>query len=115
MARAYNQAQKFGAEMAIPDEVSALRAQTDATGNFVLRLSNDEQVRTHSVVIASGVRYRQPAVEQLHAFEGSSVHYWATPLEGKLCAKQEIVLIGGAILRARPRFISQARARKSGC
>jgi thioredoxin reductase (NADPH) len=95
MARAYNQAQKFGAEMAIPDEVSELSAQTDATGNFVLRLSNDERVRTHSVVIASGVRYRRPAVEQLHAFEGSSVHYWATPLEGKLCTKQEIVLIGG--------------------
>jgi thioredoxin reductase (NADPH) len=95
MARAYNQAQKFGAEMAIPDEVSALSAQTDAAGNFVLRLSNDEQVRTHSVVIASGARYRRPAVEQLHAFEGTSVHYWATPLEGKLCTKQEIVLIGG--------------------
>jgi thioredoxin reductase (NADPH) len=95
MARAYNQAQKFGAEMAIPDEVSVLSAQTDATGNFVLRLSNDEQVRTHSVVIASGARYRRPAVEQLHAFEGTSVHYWATPLEGKLCTKQEIVLIGG--------------------
>ena len=95
MARAYNQAQKFGVEMAIPDEVSALSAQTDAIGNFVLRLSNNEQVRTHSVVIASGARYRRPAVEQLHAFEGSSVHYWATPLEGKLCAKQEIVLIGG--------------------
>jgi thioredoxin reductase (NADPH) len=95
MARAYNQAEKFGAEMAIPDEVSALSAQTDATGNFVLRLSNDEQVRTHSVVIASGARYRRPPVEQLHAFEGPSVHYWATPLEGKLCAKQDIVLIGG--------------------
>jgi thioredoxin reductase (NADPH) len=95
MARAYNQAQKFGAEMAIPDEVSALSAQTDAIGNFVLRLSNNERVRTHSVVIASGARYRRPAVEQLHAFEGSSVHYWATPLEGKLCTKQEIVLIGG--------------------
>jgi len=58
-------------------------------------LSSDEQVRTHSVVIASGARYRRPAVEQLHAFEGSSVHYWATPLEGRLCANQEIVLIGG--------------------
>jgi thioredoxin reductase (NADPH) len=64
MARAYNQAQKFGAEMAIPDEVSALSEQTDAAGNFVLRLSNGEQVRTRSVVIASGARYRRPAVEQ---------------------------------------------------
>ena len=29
-----------------------------------------------------------------HAFEGSSVHYWATPLERKLCANQEVVLVG---------------------
>jgi thioredoxin reductase (NADPH) len=27
-------------------------------------------------------------------FEGSSVHYWASPLEGKLCARQEVVLVG---------------------
>ncbi len=95
MARAYNQAQKFGAETAIPDEVSALSAQTDAAGNFTLQLSNGERVRTRAVVIASGARYRRPAVDSLHAFEGSSVHYWATPLEGKLCANQEIALVGG--------------------
>jgi thioredoxin reductase (NADPH) len=95
MARAYNQAQKFGAETAIPDEVSALSAQTDGAGNFTLQLSNGERVSTRAVVIASGARYRRPAVDSLHAFEGSSVHYWATPLEGKLCANQEIALVGG--------------------
>jgi thioredoxin reductase (NADPH) len=95
MARAYNQAQKFGAEMAIPEEVSALSAQTDSAGNFTLRLSNGGQVTTRSVVIASGARYRRPRVENLHAFEGASVHYWATPLQGKLSANQEIALIGG--------------------
>jgi thioredoxin reductase (NADPH) len=94
MARAYNQAQKFGAETAIPDEVSALSAQTDGAGNFTLQLSNGERVITRAVVIASGARYRRPAVESLHAFEGSSVHYWATPLEGKLCANHEIALVG---------------------
>ena len=95
MARAYNQAQKFGAEMAIPDEVSALHTQTDGAGNFTLQLSNGERVSTRAVVIASGARYRRPAVDSLHAFEGSSVHYWATPLEGKLCANQEVALVGG--------------------
>ena len=95
MARAYNQAQKFGAETAIPDEVSALSAQTDGAGNFTLQLSNGERVSARAVVIASGARYRRPAVDTLHAFEGSSVHYWATPLEGKLCANQEIALVGG--------------------
>jgi len=60
-----------------------------------LQLSNGERVSTRAVVIASGARYRWPAVDSLHAFEGSSAHYWATPLEGKLCANQEIALVGG--------------------
>jgi thioredoxin reductase (NADPH) len=95
MARAYTQAQKFGVEMAIPDEVTGLDALGDpADGRFSLRLSNDERVSARSVVIASGARYRRPAVENLDAFEGASVHYWASPLEAKLCAGQEVALVG---------------------
>ena len=37
MARAYNQAQKFGAEMAIPDEATSLAPQDAASGRFSLR------------------------------------------------------------------------------
>ena len=95
MARAYNQAQKFGAEMAIPDEVNSLRAVGDPDeGRFVLTLFNDERVSARSVVIASGAHYRRLAVENLETFETSSVHYWASPLEGKLCAGQEVALVG---------------------
>jgi thioredoxin reductase (NADPH) len=95
MARAYNQAQKFGVEMAIPDEVTSLQALADPDeGHFVLRLSSDERVSARSVVIASGARYRRLAVENLEAFEAASVHYWASPLEGKLCAGQEVALVG---------------------
>ena len=93
MARAYNQAQKFGVEMAIPAEVSALQASRD-DGHFALTLSDDELVSTRSVVIACGARYRRLAVEGLEAFEASSVHYWASPLEGKLCSAQEVALVG---------------------
>src|SRR5215208_1290639 len=93
MARAYNQAQKFGVEMAIPDEVSGLQCRDDSDGRFVLKLSNDERVTARSVVIASGARYRQLAVENLGDFEASSVHYWASPLEGKLCAGQDAVYL----------------------
>jgi thioredoxin reductase (NADPH) len=96
MARAYNQAQKFGVEMAIPDEVSGLQATNDAgRAPFVLTLSGDERVSARAVVIASGARYRRLAVENLEAFEGSCVHYWASPLEGRLCAGQEVALVGG--------------------
>jgi thioredoxin reductase (NADPH) len=93
MARAYNQAQKFGAEMAVPAEVTGLAAQTDG-GRFVLQLSRDEQVAARAVVIASGARYRRPDVANLEAFEAASVHYWASPLEAKLCAAQEVALVG---------------------
>src|ERR1700674_5649795 len=95
MARAYSQAQKFGVDMAIPDEVSGLQALGDPDdGRFVLKLSNGERVSARSVVIASGARYRRLAVDNLEAFEAASVHYWASPLEAKLCARQEVALVG---------------------
>jgi len=95
MARAYNQARKFGVETAIPDEVIGLDAASDPSKrHFVLKLSNDERVSARSVVIASGARYRQLAVDGLAAFEAASVHYWASPLEAKLCAGQEVALVG---------------------
>ena len=61
---------------------------------FRVRLANGERVRARAVVIASGARYRRLDVENLAAFEGAGVHYWASPLEGKLCAGQEVALVG---------------------
>jgi thioredoxin reductase (NADPH) len=95
MARAYNQAQKFGVEMAIPDEVVGF--ETDPIlrpEHFVLKLENGERANARAVVIASGARYRSLEVADLDAFESSSVHYWASPFEGKLCAGQEVALVG---------------------
>jgi thioredoxin reductase (NADPH) len=95
MGRAYNQAQKFGVEMAIPDEVVRLDGKTDSNqGPFALKLSNGERALARSVVIASGARYRRLAVAGIEQFEGASVHYWASPLEAKLCAGQEVALVG---------------------
>jgi thioredoxin reductase (NADPH) len=95
MARAYNQAQKFGVEMAIPDEVLSLAPASETDGGpFVLRLSENERALARAVVIASGARYRRLPVANLDAFESTSVHYWASPLEAKLCAGQEVALVG---------------------
>jgi thioredoxin reductase (NADPH) len=95
MGRAYNQAQKFGVDMAIPDEVARLQAlPATGQGRFLLTLVDEEQLRARAVVIASGAKYRRLDVENLAAFEGSSVHYWASPLEGRLCAGQEVALVG---------------------
>ncbi len=95
MARAYNQAQKFGVEMAIPDEAISLEAAGNAgNGVLTLNLANNECARARSIVIATGARYRRLAVEGLESFEGTSVHYWASPLEAKLCAGEEVALVG---------------------
>jgi thioredoxin reductase (NADPH) len=95
MARAHNQAQKFGVDMAIPDEVGGLQAQAALNGGrFLLTHANNERVRARAVVIATGAQYRRLDVDNLASFEGSSVHYWASPLEGRLCAGQEVALVG---------------------
>jgi thioredoxin reductase (NADPH) len=93
MARAYNQAQKFGAEMAIPDEATSF-VQDRPDGPFTLNLQIGERVNARSLVIATGARYRRLGVKNLDAFEATSVHYWASPIEAKLCAGQEVVLVG---------------------
>jgi thioredoxin reductase (NADPH) len=95
MTRAYNQAQKFGVEMAIPDEAIGLSAERDSkAGPFALKLAGGEHVSARSVVIATGARYRRLTLPDLEAVEGTSVHYWASPLEAKLCAGQEVALVG---------------------
>ena len=96
MARANTQAQKFGAEMAIPQEVKRLAGKSDAQGSrFQLTLGDGDMVRARSVVIASGAEYRRLPLANLADFEGISVHYWASPLEARLCSSQEVVLVGG--------------------
>jgi thioredoxin reductase (NADPH) len=95
MARAYNQAQKFGVEMAIPDSVQSLVGPVAGDARITLKLADDELVRARMLVIASGARYRRLQVANIEAFEALSVHYWASPLEARLCAEQEVVLVGG--------------------
>jgi len=94
MGRAYGQAQKFGAELAIPDEVASLVCANDGAHRYRLDLASGETAQARTVVIASGARYRRLEVENLDRFEGACVHYWASPLEAKLCAGQEVALVG---------------------
>ncbi len=94
MGRAFSQALKFGVEVAIPDEVVRLEPSETNEAGYTLALANGEQIRSRSVIIASGANYRRLAVDNLADFEGSSVHYWATPVEGRLCKDQEVAIVG---------------------
>ena len=91
--RAFSQAQKFGAEIALPLEVERLFCEEAETA-VKLQFSNGGTVQARTVVIASGVRYRRPDIENLSAFEGAGVSYWASPVEARLCEREDVALIG---------------------
>jgi len=93
--RAYVQAQKFGVEMLIPAEVASLDCGGAARGEMAVHLADGRRLRGRTVVIASGARYRRPAVPRLHEFEGRGIWYWASALEARTCARQEVALVGG--------------------
>ena len=90
--RAFVQAQKFGAEIAIPTQVVRLRCGANRPS---LELADGRRVRARAVVVASGAAYRRPAVPGLSRFEGRGVYYWASPVEGRLVAGEEVALVGG--------------------
>ncbi|MEC5403968.1 FAD-dependent oxidoreductase [Paraburkholderia sp. MPAMCS5] len=90
--RAFVQAQKFGAHVAIPVNVKALHC---GEAPYRLELKCGGHISARAIVIASGAVYRRPALEGLDRFEGRGVYYWASPVEAKLCKRQEVVLVGG--------------------
>jgi thioredoxin reductase (NADPH) len=96
--RAFSQALKFGAEIAIPLYVKYLdcggpgRRPHDP---LRLELSDGRSVYARTVVVASGARYRQPNIPNVGGFEGAGVSYWASAVEAKLCEGEVISLIGG--------------------
>jgi thioredoxin reductase (NADPH) len=92
-ARAFIQAQKFGAQFAVP--VSVIELDCSQPPLHRVALDNGVSVYGRAVVVASGARYRRPDIEHLDRFEGTSVSYWATPIEATLCQGRDIVLVGG--------------------
>jgi len=94
--RAFVQAQKFGAELLIPAQAVALDCGGPGLGTErTVTLSDGRKLRAKAVVIASGARYRRPAVPRIEEFEGRSVSYWASALEAKSCFGAEVVIVGG--------------------
>jgi thioredoxin reductase (NADPH) len=94
--RAFVQAQKFGAEILIPAQASALEvARPTANRELTLTLTDGRKLKSRTVVIASGARYRRPDIPRLAEFEGRGVWYWASALEAKMCTGSEVAIVGG--------------------
>jgi thioredoxin reductase (NADPH) len=109
--RAFTQAQKFGADIMIPIGAKSLDC-TRADGAFALALDGGDILRARAIVVASGARYRRPEIENLDKFEGRGVWYWASPIEARLCAEQEVVLVGGGNSAGQAAVFLSGHARK---
>ncbi|HZS40308.1 MAG TPA: FAD-dependent oxidoreductase [Polyangia bacterium] len=90
--RALIQAEKFGAEIALPRRAEKLDCGHRPYG---LTIEGHGVVRGRAVIIASGAQYRKLALPNLASFEGAGIYYAATAIESKLCADDEVIVVGG--------------------
>jgi thioredoxin reductase (NADPH) len=93
-ARAFAQAEKFGAEIAITR--SAASFVCDGKRGYEVGLSDGTVVHARAIVIASGVQYRKLPLPELPRYEGVGVYYGATHIEAQLCGQDDVIVVGGA-------------------
>ena len=91
--RAATQAARLGAELLTA--VEAVSIDVDDTVKIVT-LSNGSEMRSHAVLLASGMTVRRLAVPGYEKFEGAGVYYGAAPSEAATYAGGHVFVIGGA-------------------
>ena len=91
-ARAYAQAQKFGAEILIARGATQLTCDRRP---YAVQIDEGPRIFGRAIVIATGAEYRRPSLDNLARFEGTGVYYGATAIEAQLCSGEEVVVVGG--------------------
>jgi thioredoxin reductase (NADPH) len=91
--RARRQAARFGAEILTAREVAGLEVNGAAR---TVRFSDGSAVATHSVLLATGVSYRQLDAPGLTELTGCGVFYGSALTEAPSCADQDVYIVGGA-------------------
>jgi thioredoxin reductase (NADPH) len=91
--RARRQATKFGAELISTRDVVGLEVSGSAR---VVRFADGATVAAHTVILATGVSYRQLAAPGLADFTGVGVFYGSALTEAARCAEQDVYVVGGA-------------------
>ena len=113
MGRAFSQAQKFGTTLRIPVDVVRLECRgTDESPEFSLFTDGGREVKARALVVASGARYRRPDLPALKENEGKGVWYWASQVEAKMCADEEVILVGGGNSAGQGAVFLSGHARK---
>ncbi|MFI6433538.1 FAD-dependent oxidoreductase [Rhodococcus oryzae] len=91
--RARRQAAKFGAEVITTRDVVALEVNGSAR---TVRFADGASLDAHTVILATGVSYRQLSVPGLGEFTGRGVYYGSAVTEAARCSDQDVYIVGGA-------------------
>lgn len=91
--RAADQARRLGAELLTMQDAAALRIE--GSGRFV-ELTGGGELSATTVLIASGVSYRQLDAPGFSELTGAGIYYGAALTEARSCRDQHVVIIGGA-------------------
>ncbi|MEV4788825.1 FAD-dependent oxidoreductase [Streptomyces tuirus] len=91
--RARRQAAKFGAEILTAREVTALEVNGAAR---IVRFSDGSAVAAHSVILATGVSYRQLEAPGCEELTGCGLYYGSALTEAPSCQDQDVFIVGGA-------------------
>jgi thioredoxin reductase (NADPH) len=91
-ARAYTQAQRFGAHLMI---AKGARRLACARKPYAIEIDDGPRVPARTVIIATGAEYRKLPLPNLAQFEGAGVYYGATFIESQVCGGEEVIVVGG--------------------
>jgi thioredoxin reductase (NADPH) len=92
-SRARLQAAKFGAEVLTTRDVTGLEIKGSARS---VTFADGTSIEAHTVILATGVAYRQLGAPGLEEFTGRGVYYGSALTEASACLGQDIFIVGGA-------------------
>ncbi len=90
--RALKQAKRFGAEMVVTREVTAIVALPD---RYRIEVDDEEHINGKTVVLTTGVEWRILEAEGLDRLIGKGVFYGAAAVEPCHVRGEEVFLVGG--------------------
>ena len=90
--RALTQALRFGVELLSPCQVVDLNIKDNYK---ILSLSNGPEVKTHTIIISTGVDYRTLDVKGINELTGSGVYYGSATAEAHSCKDKNVFIVGG--------------------
>lgn len=90
--RAVTQAQRLGAELLVPLEVTGVAIDA---GYKRLKLSDGREIVTRTMLAATGMEYREHQAPGVREHTGAGVYYGAATTEAPAFAGRRVVVVGG--------------------